>query len=77
LNRTRNESKTAKSIEKLIRACEDPDANVFPALFEAARARGTAGEMMEAVHIGDGASYDRFGQIEYPSWSYWSLCIRT
>jgi len=66
LKRTRNQSEAGKSIEKLINTTEDRDANIFPALLEAAHARATVGEMMGAIRMGYGASYDPFGQIEYP-----------
>jgi methylmalonyl-CoA mutase N-terminal domain/subunit len=66
LKRTRNQSQTAKSIEKIIRATEDPEANIFPSLLEAAHARATVGEMMGAIRMGCGTSYDPFGMIEYP-----------
>jgi methylmalonyl-CoA mutase N-terminal domain/subunit len=66
LKRTRNQSQTAKSIEKIIRATEDPETNIFPSLLEAAHARATVGEMMGAIRMGCGTSYDPFGMIEYP-----------
>ncbi|MBI4774380.1 MAG: methylmalonyl-CoA mutase [Deltaproteobacteria bacterium] len=66
LKRTRDQNRTAKNIEHIIRTCEDPAANIFPALLDAARARATVGEMMGAIRMGHGAEYDPFGQIAYP-----------
>jgi methylmalonyl-CoA mutase N-terminal domain/subunit len=66
LKRTRDTSKTAESIENLIRTTEDRDANIFPALLEAAHSRATTGEMMGAIRMGYSAPYDPFGMIEYP-----------
>ncbi len=66
LKRTRDTSKTANRIEKLIRAVGDREANIFPVLLEAAKARATVGEMMGAIRMGYGASYDAFEMIEYP-----------
>jgi methylmalonyl-CoA mutase N-terminal domain/subunit len=66
LKRTRDTSKTAKRIENLIRTVENREANFFPSLLEAAKARATVGEMMGAIRMGCGASYDPFEMIAYP-----------
>jgi len=66
LKRTRDTACTAACVEAIIRAVEDPAANIFPALLDAARARATVGEMMGAIRMGYGAAYDPFEMIEYP-----------
>jgi methylmalonyl-CoA mutase N-terminal domain/subunit len=66
LRRTRDTRKVAKAVEALRKVAEKKEENLVPVAMEAVRNYATLGEILGAIRLAYGDTYDPFNELQYP-----------
>ncbi|MFQ5987805.1 MAG: methylmalonyl-CoA mutase family protein [Dehalococcoidia bacterium] len=66
LRRSRDVKKVRKTVEALRKVAEKKEENLIPAAMEAVRNYATLGEIMGAIRLAYGYTYDCFDELQYP-----------